>query len=226
MKKIVFLVTALVLSVTVMAQVQEAYPSYVQVEGYAEMEVEPDEFYLSIVINERDSKGKITVETQQRQMIEAFSQLGIDVEKQLKMSDMSSAYFKKNNTLTRATYELKLNTSEEVAAVFAALDGLGISDISVDRIDNSEIERYKDQVRAEAMVNAKGRANILAEAIGQKIGRCFYIYDSQGPAGLVYVNSVMGSRASSKADELMPLLALVFKKIRVEHTVQTRFVLE
>ena len=33
MKKIVFLVAALVLSVTAMAQVQDAYPSYVQVTG-------------------------------------------------------------------------------------------------------------------------------------------------------------------------------------------------
>ena len=225
MKKIVFFVAALVVSVTAMAQVQEAYPSYVQVEGYAEMEVEPDEFYLSIVINERDSKGKITVDTQQRQMIEALSQLGIDVEKQLKMSDMNSAYFKKNNTLTRASYELKLNTSEEVAAVFAALDGLGISDISVNRVDNTEIERYKEQVRAEAMANARKTAEALAEAVGQKIGKCFYIYDMSGYRGAVrFADSAMYMSVNREMKVAEPTLE--FKKIQLEHSVQAKFVLE
>lgn len=225
MKKIMFLVAALVLSVAAMAQVQEAYPSYVQVEGYAEMEVEPDEFYLSIVINERDSKGKITVETQQRQMIEALNQLGIDVEKQLKMSDMNSVFFKKNNTLTTASYELKLNTSKEVAAVYAALDGLGISDISVNRVDNTEIERYKEQVRAEAMANAKKTAEALAGAVGQKIGKCFYIYDISGYRGVArYADSAMYMSANSEMKVAEPTLE--FKKIQVTHTVQTKFVLE
>ena len=66
------------------AQVQEAFPSYIQVNGRAEKEIMPDEFYLSVIINERDSKGKISVESQQRDMIAALKRLGVNVEKQLR----------------------------------------------------------------------------------------------------------------------------------------------
>ena len=55
----------------------------------------PDEFYLQIVINERDSKGRISVESQQRDMIAALRRLGVDVEKQLKVANLSSEFFKK-----------------------------------------------------------------------------------------------------------------------------------
>ena len=69
MKKWMILAAAVVLAAPVFAQTQEAFPSYIQVNGRSQMEVTPDEFYLSIVINERESKGKITVEIQQRQNV-------------------------------------------------------------------------------------------------------------------------------------------------------------
>ena len=78
MKKWMILAAAVVLAAPVFAQTQEAFPSYIQVNGRSQMEVTPDEFYLSIVINERESKGKITVETQQRQMIDALKKLGVE----------------------------------------------------------------------------------------------------------------------------------------------------
>lgn len=72
------------------AQSEESYPSYIQVNGRAEEEIAPDEFYLSIVIDERESKGRQTLEQQRRDMIAALKRAGVDVEKQLKVADMSS----------------------------------------------------------------------------------------------------------------------------------------
>ena len=62
MKKWFLLAAVAVLALPALAQQQEAFPSYIQVTGRSEMEVAPDEFYLSIVIDEKDSKGKISVE--------------------------------------------------------------------------------------------------------------------------------------------------------------------
>ena len=231
MKKIMFLVAALVLSVTAMAQVQDAYPSYVQVTGYAEIEVEPDEFYLSIKIKEGDSKGKVPIEVLQEQMIEALTQLGIDVKEQLKMSDMNSMLFKKKHLVSTAFYELKLFSPKEIMAVYDALDNLGITYLSVSRMTNSEIERYKDQVRIDAMENAREKAEALAGAIGQKVGKCFYIYDSStGPSVTErYENAsirVHGIGSVMSLDEAIVDNVPDFKKIRVESTISTKFVLE
>ena len=72
MKKLILMAAVALMALPAAAQMQEAFPSYIQVNGRAEKEITPDEFYLSIVINERDSKGKISVESQQRDMIAAL----------------------------------------------------------------------------------------------------------------------------------------------------------
>ena len=63
MKRFILAAAVALLALPAAAQVQEAFPSYIQVNGRAEREIAPDEFYLQIVINERDSKGKVSVET-------------------------------------------------------------------------------------------------------------------------------------------------------------------
>ena len=211
-----------------LAQVQEAFPSYIQVYGRAEKEIVPDEFYLQIVINERDSKGKISVESQQRDMIAALKRLGVDVDKQLKVANLSSEFFKRKTSVATAKYQLQLGSSAEVARTWQALDELGISNVSILKVSHSEIDRYKEEVRVEAIRNARANAATLAEAIGQKVGRCFYIYDSNSnilPA--VYDNAVlMRSAKAAGSVEAVEEDPLEFKTLRLEYGVQAKFVLE
>ena len=211
-----------------LAQVQEAFPSYIQVYGRAEKEIVPDEFYLQIVINERDSKGRISVESQQRDMIAALKWLGVDVDKQLKVANLSSEFFKRKTSVATAKYQLQLGSSAEVARVWQALDELGISNVSILKVSHSEIDRYREEVRVEAIRNARANAATLAEAIGQKVGRCFYIYDSNSnilPA--VYDNAVlMRSAKAAGSVEAVEEDPLEFKTLRLEYGVQAKFVLE
>ena len=178
MKKLILMAAVALMALPAAAQMQEAFPSYIQVNGRAEKEITPDEFYLSIVINERDSKGKISVESQQRDMIAALKRLGVNVEKQLKVANLSSEFFKKNTSVAMAKYQLQLGSSAEVARAWQALDNLGISDVSILKVSHSKIDQYKEQVRVAAIRNARQNAETLAEAIGQSVGKCFYIYDS------------------------------------------------
>ena len=129
MKRLILLAAVAFFALPAAAQMQEAFPSYIQVNGRAEKEIAPDEFYLQIIINERDSKGKISVESQQRDMIAALKRAGVDVEKQLKMANLSSEFFKKNTSVATAKYQLQLGSSAMVAKVWQALDGLGISNV-------------------------------------------------------------------------------------------------
>ena len=168
MKKLILMAAGALMALPAAAQMQEAFPSYIQGNGRAEKEITPDEFYLSIVINERDSKGKISVESQQRDMIAALKRLGVNVEKQLKVANLSSEFFKKNTSVATAKYQLQLGSSAEVAKVWQALDGLGISNVSILKVSHSKIDEYKEQVRVEAMQNAKQSAQTLAGAIGQR----------------------------------------------------------
>ena len=229
MKRFILAAAVALLALPAAAQVQEAFPSYIQVNGRAEREIAPDEFYLQIVINERDSKGKVSVESQQRDMIAALKRLGVNVEKQLKVANLSSEFFKKNTSVATAKYQLQLGSSAEVGKVWQALDGLGISNVSILKVSHSQLERSKSEVRVEAMRNAKQNAATLAEAIGQTIGKCFYVYDSNNDVMPVFYNNMAVMR-SAKAFDAAEAVAeeepLDFKTIKLQYSVQAKFVLE
>lgn len=229
MKRFILAAAVALLVLPAAAQVQEAFPSYIQVNGRAEREIAPDEFYLQIVINERDSKGKVSVESQQRDMIAALKRLGVNVEKQLKVANLSSEFFKKNTSVATAKYQLQLGSSAEVGKVWQALDGLGISNVSILKVSHSQLERYKSEVRVEAMRNAKQNAATLVEAIGQTIGKCFYVYDSNNDVMPVFYNNMAVMR-SAKAFDAAEAAAeeepLDFKTIKLQYSVQAKFVLE
>ena len=229
MKRLIFRPVAALVARPAAAQTQEAFPSYVQVYGRAEKEITPDEFYLQIIINERDSKGKISVESQQRDMIAALKRLNVDIDKQLKVANLSSEFFKKKSSVATAKYQLQLGSSAEVARVWQALDDLGISNVSILKVSHSKIDQLKEEVRVEAIRNARKNAATLAEAIGQQVGRCFYIYDSNSnvvPA--VYDNMVLMRSAKDVATAEMQVEEdpLEFKTLRLEYGVQAKFVLE
>ncbi len=228
MKRWIVTAAALLALLPAAAQMHEAYPSYIQVYGRAEKEVAPDEFYLQIVINERDSKGKISVESQQRDMIAALKRAGVDIEKQLKVANLSSEFFKKNTSVASAKYQLQLGSAAEVSKVWQALADLGISNVSILKVSHSRIEEYKRDVRLEAMRNAQQSAREMAEAVGQTIGKCFYIYDTNSNVmPLYYDNAVVMRSAKATADEAaVEEEPLDFKTIRLEYSVQAKFVLE
>ena len=235
MKKLILIAAVALMALPAAAQVQEAFPSYIQVNGRAEKEITPDEFYLSVIINERDSKGKISVESQQRGQNYArqrknhnrsrHRRLGVNVEKQLKVANLSSEFFKKKTSVATAKYQLQLGSAAEVSKVWQALDNLGISNVSILKVSHSKIDQYKEQVRVEAMQNAKQSAQTLAQAIGQNVGKCFYIYDSNNNVMPVFYDNMAVMR-SAKAAGMAEDAPLDFKTIKLQYNVQAKFVLE
>lgn len=231
MKKTLFLSSAILLAMavlpaTVKAQEIEAYPSYVDASGYAEREVAPDVFYMQVVLNETDSKGRISVESQQRQMLAALRSIGIDTEKQVTRLSLASEYHNRRSNYSAASYQIKLKKAEDVSNVWQKLDEIGVSDVSFTKAEYSGIEALKKEVRQEAVRNAQEIASSMAEAIGQSIGKCFYI--SSGYSG----NTVLYAQPrKSMAMMTMDAMAveeesIEFDNIKVTVNVSTKFVLE
>lgn len=231
MKKMMLLATAFALvALSVSAQQAETFPSYIEVNGVAEKEIAPNEIYLSITINERDSKGKISIDEQQRDMVAVLKKLGVKPAEQLKMLDLTSSYFKRGNALAKAQYELKLTSAVEVARVWRALDELGISQVTVQKVSHTDIETFKKEVRADAMRAARDNARALAEAIDQKAGKCFWIADYSSPVKTTFAVANMKARGvmeeSASFDAIVEEEGLEFQTINLQHRVQAKFVLE
>ena len=179
MKRLFVMLFVAFLAVPAMAQTYEIKTPYVSVNGYAEQEILPDEVYVQITLTESDSKGKITLEQQRRQMFSALKKCKIDVEKQLSMLDMASTYFKRRTSLASARYELKVGSAMEAQQVFEALDAVGISNVDITKVACSREEEYRAAVRKAAMQDARQKASELAEAVGQSVGDCLVINNTK-----------------------------------------------
>lgn len=204
---------------------------YIEVTGKAEMEVVPDEIYVGITINEKDNKGKVSVDQQEQEMFKQLKEIGIDVEKDLVVQDMSSDlqsfFLRKDAILTSKSYQLKVNSATQLGKAFQALQAAGISDVRIERTDISNIDELRQEVRVKAIQAAKRNAEVLAEAIGQKARWAIYIQD-YGFNMRPYSNVMFAKSAQVAMDEAVvaaPMPQLEFQKIKIEHSVMARFIL-
>ncbi|MBR3702963.1 MAG: SIMPL domain-containing protein [Alistipes sp.] len=158
------------------AQNLQVIPS-VSVNGSAQIKVTPDVIYLTIKLDESDTKGKVTVEEQRKGMFSALKKCGIDIEKQLSVQGMSSSFYRKRGSLAATQYELKVGSADEARKVFEQLEKVGVVNVNISRATSSKLEEYRTEARQAAMRNAQMRASQLAEAVGQTIGACYEIND-------------------------------------------------
>ena len=211
------------------AQDNGAFQSFIEVNGYAEKEVAPDIFYLRINIDEQDTKGKKSLEQQQKSMLNVLKSSGIDTEKQLVRLSLSSSFHNRKTNMATASYQLKLNSADDVSRIWQKLDALGLSDISFVKAEYSLIDELKDEVRQLAVKNARQQAESMAGAIDQSIGKCFYIYCGYSGNSAVYAQPRVLTKAAfsdSMNEMAVEEESIEFDNIKVSINVSTKFVLE
>lgn len=232
MKRIVIGVFALLAFITLTttdtsAQELGATIPTVSVNGSSQLKVSPDEIYISIKLDESDTKGKVTLEEQRRSMFAALKKAGVDAEKQLSVVDMNSSYYRRRGALAVTQYELKVATAEQVGKVFEALEKAGIPNVNVTRTAYSKMEELRSEARKAAIVNAQQRARELAEAVGQSIGACYEINDyTTTTQPVVYRSKMMLANSASldaAAEEAEPNVE--FEQIVVSYNVSAKFLL-
>jgi uncharacterized protein YggE len=205
------------------AQTTEIVPT-VSVNGASQIRVSPDEIYLSIRLDESDTKGRLPIEEQRRKMFSALKKAGVDAEKQLFVQDMSSDYFRRGRSLAATQYELKLSSAEAVRKVFDALDQAGVTNVDVIRTSYSDMEGLRSEARTKAIQNAQQRARELAEAIGQSIGACYEISDFTTSTPAVYrKNMLMSTAMDAVVAEAEP--DVEFEQIEINYNVSAKFYL-
>ena len=228
MKKIFILLSAIValaVNYSAVAQTSEMIPT-VSVNGSSIIRTTPDEIYLSITLDESDTKGRLSIEEQRRKMFSALKKAGVDAEKQLFVQDMSSSYFRRSRSLSATQYELKLNSADAVRKVFEALDEAGITNVNVTRTSHSNLDALRREARAKAIQDAQQRARDLAEAIGQSIGACYEISDYTTSVQPVYrKNMLMTTARAMDAAVAEAEPDVQFEQIEINYSVSAKFYL-
>lgn len=226
MKKLLLMALVALLALPAAAQTDPESQNVINVTGKVEKKIAPDRIYIRIVIKDNDIKG-LDVNQIQSKMIAALKKLGIGTDTDLKVDDMDNALRKRNQVQTTKSYQLMVTSATQMAQVYGALADLGISNMSVTKVDNSQMEKYRLEARREAIRQAKQNAEVLAEAIGQSIGPAVYIYDNGGYSDMPVM---FASRASNKMLAVESVAAddtegpsLEFREITLSHSVNVRF---
>lgn len=205
---------------------------YIEVNGYADTLVTPNEIYMRIVISEKDTRDKISLEEQERKMIEVLKSINIDTDKELTTSDIESSYkfylLKSKDIVKSKTYLLKVKTAMIASKVFLALEELEISNSSIDRVDHTELETLKNEMRTKAVTDAKQRAIALTKSLGQTVGNAIHIADegnfTQNLQGKVMGLQVRGISTLDKANYVPPIIE--FEKIKISSTINVKFIIK
>ncbi|MEP1488163.1 MAG: SIMPL domain-containing protein [Algibacter sp.] len=207
---------------------------FIEVTGTIETEIVPNEIYLNIILNEDDKKGKISIESQENQMISILRTLGIDIDTQFSILDFNGYYERKflsSNEVTKTKkYQLIVDTGECLGRVYEALDKIDISNISITKTSHTDLENIRRQTKLKALKVAKEKANDYANAIDQNIGKALFIQEQNADINNLngYANGIqVRGYSSNYRDESLKIKIqdLNIKSIIVSATVLTKFAL-
>jgi uncharacterized protein YggE len=186
MKKVIFLSTLLIGAVLFPSFSQTTGVSItpptrkIEVAGFNEMEVTPDELYFSISLreyynDEKNQKDKVLISTLEKQLIKAIADAGLPKES-LSVSGVGGYqnYVEKKKKpatfLEAKQYELKVDRADKLDGILSKVESRGIQYANVARVDHSKKEEFKKQVKINALKDAKSKATYLLEAVDQKLG--------------------------------------------------------
>ena len=154
---------------------------HIEVEAEADTLVVPDRIYVSITLNEADSKNKKSVEEQEKQLETILKKLKINTYKDLSVLDYSSnfkKYFLKGqNILKTKKYSLLVRDAYTLANVIISLEEAGISNTEVEKIEYSKYRELLLELRIEAVKRSRITADKLVKPLNQKAGKALYISD-------------------------------------------------
>ncbi len=234
MKNIIFTLLIALCFITAEAQTTQNTDErpFIEVTGTAEVELIPDEIYVRITIRERTvNKEKQTIEMQEEKLKNALREIGIDIAKNLSVSDLNADYirvrWRKKDVIAQKDYTLKVADAETLGKVYSRLDDLDILDARISKVHHSKMDSIKRYVKILAIKSAKGKADYLLKAIGEQAGKPLIIKEQEIPYNFQLQQSNYRSNVYKRSENL-PQSALEdeavhFQKIKVQTTIYVKF---
>ncbi len=225
--KIIALAMCFITSVSAFSQVMPPEKSYIEVNGTAEQDIVPDLIYISITLRERfDGKEKITIEKLEENFRKYLQDIGVP-SKDLSLADANSDYvkirYKTKAVLTKKEFSLKVTTATAVGQVFQGLDKLGINDAYISKVDHTQMEEMRKQLKIKAIQAAKEKAIYLLTAIGEQPGKPLIIRENE-PMIYAYKNAMANQvNYEAAAEQKESVEEIEFTKIKIQSSIYIKY---
>lgn len=224
MNKCLLFVAAMLLTISTFAQ--KPAERKISVNGTAEIEVTPDEFYFIISLKEY-MKGKTKVEITQleKELIQAVVNAGVPKE-DLNVQDLAGMSYTRRKKdaaelFTSKDFRLKLTQPNKLIAILDALDSEGVVSARLAQYTSSKMKEYRKKVRIMAFEAASEKALYLAEIAKQQLGEVLEIDETksdQFPGLYSQVNA-----NDFNLNKFIGVEQAAFTTIKIQATIQAVF---
>lgn len=211
----------------------------ISVTGTTEMEIVPDEIYVSITLQEyKESGNKIIMETLEKAMREVLNTMKIDtknltVEGSYGYRNYIPKKHKQKEFFLSKTYQLKMSELSKYNELIDRLDDEGISQVNISRTHHSKMEELKKQLKINAIKAAKEKAGYLLVAINEQLGEALEVNDQESNENFPMYSNSRGTRmykteAMGSADAVSNWAepALEMKTIKITSQVNVVFAIK
>lgn len=215
---------------TVCSQTSET-GKYIEVTGSAQMEVEPDEIYLVIGIEEywkeefqkkaeyKDYQTKVPLSQIQVNLFSDLLKLGIPKNK-VQVQEVGN-YFrdKAKEFLVRKQFELHLDHFGIVDSIVNTINTKGIAYMQIGALKNSRLADYRKQVKIEALKAAKEKADYLLQSVSKETGDILSIVELDEAIPYWTMRSMVSNAVVSPNDSPENNI----RKIKLRYEIKARF---
>lgn len=178
MKKIIFILTTLVLTISVSGQISTLTPNLktIEIQGLSTKIIYPDYFKVLLYLKEethRNSEGKIvkdSLEIIEKHLFKKIKELGFS-EKQLNLQSFESQtliYSKERKILEGKIYEIEIDDKKDVLLIFKELRFEGLEGIEVLNL-YGDLQNVENELYHQALKDAKEKAKTLLKELGYVI---------------------------------------------------------
>ena len=96
--------------------------NYIEVAGRAEKEFAPNKITLEITISEKETRGKGSIDAQERELFRRFKRIGIDLNRDVQIKDITTSLekylLKKNAILMTKSYLVVVDGTPKLISLF------------------------------------------------------------------------------------------------------------
>lgn len=223
MKQFVAILFAIV-PMMALAQEQPPRQPFIEVTGTAEMEVEPNEIYLQVMLKEfEENRQKTSLEQLDKNFFSAIKEAGIDRNRVL-LADAGSTLDrirrKEKDAFREKTYEIKLTNAKELDNIVNKLEAVKVGSINITKLNHSDLPKIKLDLKVKALQAARSKAEVMIKSIGGDIGKPLMVreWDNSGPLEMMDQANVR-----MNAYQLAEEPAITFRKIKLSAQVQAQF---
>jgi uncharacterized protein len=216
------------------------FPKTISVTGSAELEIIPDEIYVSVMLREYQKKGenKKELEAIKTHFLQSCKAAGIpDSSVSIAAFTGFNEYYvhrkkrKDPNMMASIVYQVKFTDSKTMDALVDRLDDEATQHFLVTGTSHSQVTSIRKQLKIKAVQTAKEKGLYLTGAINEKLGPAISIIEPEEPVygpinpyANVRLQALDGYAAMEKDASINPQID--FRKIKLKYEVKMVFAIE